>query len=241
MREIKDNELRKKFINMGKNLQLNLLLVVQYFGIFFFAIVTTRYALTEASFNYYGGEIRRANKDAIRWIGNIPREKWARAYDGGQRWGHMKTNLAESLNSVLKVTRNLPITALVKATYFRMGSLFGKLGHQWTQLLASGQTHTASCLKGLAQEVIEANSHNVMQVDRESFYFMVAERINWRDGRPLGTFSVDLRKRVCDCGKFQAFHLPCSHAIAACASIRQDYTMYIPEVFTILNVVKVYQ
>ena len=154
MREIKDNELRKKFINMGKNLQLNLLLVVQYFGIFFFAIVTTRYALTEASFNYYGGEIRRANKDAIRWIGNIPREKWARAYDGGQRWGHMTTNLAESLNSVLKETRNLPITALVKATYFRMGSLFGKLGHQWTQLLASGQTHTATCIKGLAQEII---------------------------------------------------------------------------------------
>ena len=35
MREMKDNELRKKFINMGKNLQLNLLLVVQYFGSFF--------------------------------------------------------------------------------------------------------------------------------------------------------------------------------------------------------------
>ena len=35
MREIKDNELRKKFINMGKNLHLNLLLIVQYFGNFF--------------------------------------------------------------------------------------------------------------------------------------------------------------------------------------------------------------
>ncbi|XP_050895856.1 uncharacterized protein LOC127102541 [Lathyrus oleraceus] len=113
MREIKDKDLRKIVVNMG-------------------------YALTEATFNYYRGEIRRTNNDALSWIDNIPREKWTRAFDGGQRWGHMTINLAEAMNSVLKETRNLPITALVKSTYYRLGSLFGRRGHQWTKMLASG-------------------------------------------------------------------------------------------------------
>ncbi|CAK8570719.1 unnamed protein product [Lathyrus sativus] len=67
----------------------------------------------EATFNYYRGEIRRTDIEASRWIDNIPREKWARAYDGGQRWGHMTSNLAEAMNSLPKATRNLPITTLV--------------------------------------------------------------------------------------------------------------------------------
>ncbi|CAK8561488.1 unnamed protein product [Lathyrus sativus] len=104
MREIKDKDLRKKLVNMG-------------------------YALTEATFNYYHGEIRRTDIEASNWIDNIPREKWARAFDGGQCWGHMTSNLVEAMNSVLKATRNLPITALVQSTYYQMGSLFGKRGH----------------------------------------------------------------------------------------------------------------
>ncbi|CAK8536070.1 unnamed protein product [Lathyrus sativus] len=81
------------------------------------------YALTEATFNYYRGEIRRTDIEASNWIDNIHREKWARAFDGRQRWGHMTSNLADAMNSVLKATRNLPITALVQSTYYRMGSL----------------------------------------------------------------------------------------------------------------------
>ncbi|XP_058761446.1 uncharacterized protein LOC131634842 [Vicia villosa] len=122
-----------------------------------------------------------------------------------------------------------------------MGALFGQRGHEWTKRLTSGQTFTDKCIKGMTEEVNKASSHNVYQFDRERFYFMVAERINRNDGRPTGTYGVDLRKRTCDCGKFQAFHLPCSHVIAACESIRQDYTIHIPDVFKIQHVFKVYQ
>ncbi|XP_050897852.1 uncharacterized protein LOC127104729 [Lathyrus oleraceus] len=215
-REIKDKELHKKLVNMG-------------------------YTLTEAAFNYYHGEIRRTNNDALSWIDNIPREKWAKAYDGGKRWGHITTNLAEAMNSVLKETRNLPITASVQSTYYRLGSLFGKRGHQWTKMLASGQVFTDNCNKGMAEEVSKANTHNVMQFDRERFYFMVHEKINQNDGRLTVTFSVDLRKQHCDCGKFQAFHLPCSYVIATCSSMRQDYSIHIPYVLKFLNVFKVYK
>ncbi|CAK8535796.1 unnamed protein product [Lathyrus sativus] len=196
MREIKDKVLRKKTVNMG-------------------------YALTEATFNYYHGEIRRTNIEASNWIDNIHREKWARAFDEGQRWGYMTSNLAEAINFVLKATKNLPITALVHSTYYRMGSLFGKRGHKWTKMLATWKVFTDGCNKGMTDEVAKANTHNVMQFDRERFCFMVQEKINQNDDPPTDTFNVDLRNRCCDCGKFQAFHLPCSHVIATCSSIRK--------------------
>ncbi|CAK8544169.1 unnamed protein product [Lathyrus sativus] len=89
-------------------------------------------------------------------------------------------------------------------------------------------------------ETSKSSSHNIIQFDRKRLCFMVAKRINQHDGRPLGTFSVDLRRGWCDYGRFQAFHLPCSHVIASCASIRQDHNMHIPDVFKVLSVFKVY-
>ena len=77
MREIKDKTLRKKIVNPG-------------------------YALAEPSFKHYREEIILTNADALRWIDNIPLEKWTRTYDNGQRWGHMTTNIMESMSSVFK-------------------------------------------------------------------------------------------------------------------------------------------
>ncbi|CAK8568275.1 unnamed protein product [Lathyrus sativus] len=152
----------------------------------------------------------------------------------------MTKNLTEAMNSVLKATRNLPITTLVKSTFYLLGSLFGKQGPDWTKMLSSGQTFTENCNKGMTDEASKPSSHNVIQFDRERFCFMVAKSINQHDGRPLGTFSVDLKRGWCDCGRFQAFHLPCSHVIAACVSIRQKHNMHIPDVFKVLSVFKVY-
>ncbi|MCI78262.1 receptor-like protein kinase HSL1, partial [Trifolium medium] len=51
---------------------------------------------------YYRGKIGRENLEVGRWVDNIPRQQWTQAYDDGLKWGHMTTNLAESMNSVLK-------------------------------------------------------------------------------------------------------------------------------------------
>ena len=46
------------------------------------------------------------------------------AYDRGKRYKHMTTNLAESINSVLKGSRSLPICALVKTIFERTNAWF---------------------------------------------------------------------------------------------------------------------
>jgi hypothetical protein len=56
----------------------------------------------------------------------------------------------------------------------------------------------------------------------------------------MGDFLVNLLENWCDCGKFQALHLPCSHVIAACAHSRQAYQMYINDVYKAASVFSVY-
>nr|KYP60224.1 hypothetical protein KK1_015675 [Cajanus cajan] len=80
--------------------------------------------MTKPRFFYYYNIIRDTNVEAAQWLDNIPREKWTLAWDNGRRWGHMTTNLAESINSLLKKTRNLPICSMVMATYTRCNKFF---------------------------------------------------------------------------------------------------------------------
>ncbi|KAI5425822.1 hypothetical protein KIW84_031589 [Lathyrus oleraceus] len=163
------------------------------------------------------------------------------AFDGGKRWGHMTTNLAESMNSSLKATCNLPITTLVKSSYFRLGTLFGKRGHDWTKMLGSSQVYTNNYMKGIEEKVTKSNSHKVMQFDCHRLCILVQETMNHNGGRPTTHFDVDLKNQTCECGRFQIFHVPCSHVIVARSSIRQYYFVHIVDVFKVVNIFKVYE
>lgn len=203
MREIKDKTLCKKVVNMG-------------------------YALTEPSFRHYREDIRLTNWDALRWLDNIPVEKWTRSFDNGQRWGHMTTNLVESMNFVFKGVKNLPITALVRATYFRMGTLFESRRSKWGSVLQSGQMFSETCQKFLKEELAKANTYLVTMFDRQKVWFSVQETMDHNEGRPRGYYRVELDRSWCDCGKFQAFRMPCSHVLAACAHARNEPSQCIP-------------
>ncbi|KAF1881478.1 hypothetical protein Lal_00021456 [Lupinus albus] len=62
----------------------------------------------------------KKNLRAGAWLNQIPEEKYAQSYDEGRRYDHMTTNLAECINEVLKGSRTLPITALVRTTYYML-------------------------------------------------------------------------------------------------------------------------
>ncbi|PNX94856.1 hypothetical protein L195_g018037, partial [Trifolium pratense] len=142
MREIKDKQLRETVVNMG-------------------------YAINEPLFRKYHDEIRLNNLEALRWIDNIPREKWTRAYGGGCRWGHMTTNIYETMNFVLnKDTRHRPITSLVQSTYYSCGPLFATRGRQAATMLDSGQDYTEQCKNQITDAVHKASTHQVVQFDQ---------------------------------------------------------------------------
>ena len=97
-----------------------------------------RQSLFETKLSAMRSKFRRA----AEWLDSIPREKWTQCYDGGKRYGHMTTNLAECMNFVLKEARALPITALVKATFSKINVLFVNKGTQIINMLRAGHVYS---------------------------------------------------------------------------------------------------
>ncbi|XP_057745725.1 uncharacterized protein LOC130963636 [Arachis stenosperma] len=87
-------------------------------------IVNIGYSRTTREYQMRYERLKERGEAYTNWLDRIPREQYALAFDGGYRWGHMTTNLVECINSVLKGARNLPVTALVKATFYRLNELF---------------------------------------------------------------------------------------------------------------------
>ncbi|XP_025661251.1 uncharacterized protein [Arachis hypogaea] len=87
-------------------------------------VVNIEYSRTVREYEVRYQRLREWGEAYTNWLNRIPREQYALTFDGGYQWGHMTTNLVECINSVLKGARNLPITALVKATFYRLNELF---------------------------------------------------------------------------------------------------------------------
>ena len=95
-------------------------------------------------------KFRQLSPAIATWIDRISKKKWTMAYDiEGRRYGHMTTNLLECINKVLKDSRNIPITALVKSTYSRCQKYFVDRGRQAQRQLNERQVYCSKLVKEL--------------------------------------------------------------------------------------------
>ncbi|KAL5567110.1 hypothetical protein UlMin_030274 [Ulmus minor] len=121
----------------------------------------------------------------------------------------MTSNVAESLNSMFKKSREFPVVALLDAIQAKMSSWFNDRCK-----IAAG---IKSPLTPLMEEKVrerwnEAENFKVNQLNAMEF-----------DVRgDLIEALVDLGRRSCSCKVFDLEKLPCSHAIAACNSVKMD-------------------
>ncbi|XP_023895519.1 uncharacterized protein LOC112007411 [Quercus suber] len=83
--------------------------------------------------------IKNVNLDAYNYLKEVNQEKWTLVHDHGHRYGAMTTNLSECFNGVLKGTRSLPITAMVKFTFYKVNSYFDECRNKVLEQLEEGQ------------------------------------------------------------------------------------------------------
>ena len=62
--------------------------------------------------------IQSVSQGAYNYLNEVGYPKWARAHFNGRRYNIMTTNIAESMNAVVRYAHSLPITNLVE--YLRM-------------------------------------------------------------------------------------------------------------------------
>ena len=64
------------------------------------------------------------NQKAHQYLSDEPKDKWTLAVDKGYYYGVMTMNVSECFNGVLKGAHSLPITAMVKYTFFKLNTYF---------------------------------------------------------------------------------------------------------------------
>ncbi|KAL4352201.1 hypothetical protein GQ457_06G022340 [Hibiscus cannabinus] len=186
-------------------------------------------------------ELCGKNEQGYNYMLGIPREKWLRAYDGGHRYGHMTTNLTEVINSSLKGTRHLPITSVVKATYYRLATRFVKLSKEAMDWMVAGHIFKPELQQLFHTSAAHANAMGAICFSRHQNQFQVSEYSRPLEGIVQNNYVVDLRHRTCDCDIFQTFKYPCAHVFAACASVHFDVMTLVDPVYRLQTVFKVYR
>ncbi|XP_016206290.1 uncharacterized protein LOC107646628 [Arachis ipaensis] len=187
-------------------------------------LVNAAYAKTEAEFYYWFDIMRTENPAMCDWANRMEYDKWTQHEDGGRRFGHMTTNISECVNSVLKGTRNLPVTSLVKSTYGRLAQLFVVRGQTAAAQLGSGHEFCQALVKSIDRNLRDSRCFTVTLYDRQQSEYTVAETTP-TGNFSLGSYRVSLKDHRCDCGHFQVLHYPCCHAIACCAYSRLNWAL----------------
>ncbi|QHO56022.1 uncharacterized protein DS421_3g70120 [Arachis hypogaea] len=194
-----------------------------------------RYSRTTREYQMRYERLKERGEAYTNWLDRIPREQYALAFDGGYRWGHMTTNLVECINSVLKGARNLPVTALVKATFYRLNELFTRKRAEAEARISAGLMFSEMVTTKLNANQRASGNIQVSCFDRENEVFEVREM-------PSGVeYAVDLRHYRCDCGEFQVDRIPCRHVFACCANQRLDWKVFVNDVYKMDQIRRVYR
>ena len=144
-----------------------------------------------SEFNIIFGQIEMIGPRVARYLLDIGVDLWACSHSSGKRYNIMTTGIVESLNSVLKSARDLPVLKLVEE--------LRNLLQKWFVYLQE---------KALSMST-ELNMLSTYQVEPINFKEC---NVNYADI----TTQVNLDARSCTCGQFDLDHIPCAHAITAC-------------------------
>ncbi|XP_020876453.1 uncharacterized protein LOC110227218 [Arabidopsis lyrata subsp. lyrata] len=168
-------------------------------------------AYKKSTFNELFEEIERTSPGCAEYLMSIGLEHWTRSHSYGERFNIMTSNVAESLNAVLKEARELPIVSTLE--YIR-GTLM-----TWFEKRREKATQHDKALTPKVEEIVQRNyerstSYEVTKINNEQYEVKTTTGL---------TYVVDLQKRTCTCEEFTLLQIPCSHAIAA--AIRCDMSV----------------
>ncbi|XP_029153333.1 uncharacterized protein [Arachis hypogaea] len=141
----------------------------------------------------------------------------------------------ECINSILKGACNLPVTTLVKETFYKLNELFTRKRIEVEDRISAGHIFSEHVTSKLHANQRASVNIQVNCFDRQSQVFEVREMPNGVE------YNVDLGRQWCDCGEFQVDRIPCRHVFACCANRRLDWQVYVHEVYKMDQVRRVYR
>ncbi|KAG5582749.1 hypothetical protein H5410_053376, partial [Solanum commersonii] len=153
-------------------------------------------------------------KKAATHLERVGFHRWSRAFFPGNRYNIMMTNIAESVNSMFLDEREYPITALFDAINRRFAEKF----HERRMKFINAPTiFVPSIEKDIAKNIIMGNKLLVHQTAKYKYIVTGQDEVA----------TVDLLAKSCTCKVFYIDKVPCPHAMAADANMREKYLLHL--------------
>ena len=161
-------------------------------------------AKTRAAWDGALEKIRAKKPEAALYLEQAEPETWAEAWFRGRRFGHDTSNIAESLNQVLRIDRELPIVELLDAIWHRVMEKRGQRLLAATSAISEGRS-TTPFVDARIEEGRELARSNRVQISSPTTGRVV---------QPDGTIHlVDTAAGTCSCRRYQCNGIPCGHAM----------------------------
>ncbi|KAK9994312.1 hypothetical protein SO802_024015 [Lithocarpus litseifolius] len=171
-------------------------------------------ATQERKFNATFELIENVNRDAHKYLQDV-------------------TNIFECFNGVLKGARSLPITAMVKYTWFKLDTYFDDRRNKSIAQLKLGKRWCKYAFDIFMRNKAKVEHHRVTRLSAQQQSYQVDTPHNLGTaGHGDHTHGVNLLQRTCTCQKWQLYKIPCSHVIAVCIRFRHDAEQYIDQCYS---------
>ncbi|XP_025679552.1 uncharacterized protein [Arachis hypogaea] len=132
------------------------------------------YSRTEQKYNKNYQRLKERGEVYTQWCDEIGVQRWVLAFDRGHRWGHMMTNLVECINFVLKGADNLPVTANVRSTFYRLNELFTRKSSEAHERIRNEFMYSKFATKRVEESFRRAGNIVVNLFGRRNKIFEVA-------------------------------------------------------------------
>ena len=135
-----------------------------------------------------------------QYLKDVLKEKWALTLDKGYRYEVMTKNDSECFDGVLEGARSLPITAMVKYTWFKLNAYFNDHRNKSTAQLNSGKNWCKYALDFFMRNKTKVENHRVMRLSTQQQSYQVDTPHNPGTARHRDhTHGVNLLQRTCTC------------------------------------------
>ena len=178
--------------------------------------------------------IENLKQEVHQYLNDVPKEKWALAFGEGYHYRAMTTNVSECFNGVLKGAHSLPITAMVKYTFFKLNAYFDGRRDKSIEQLNSGKKWCKYTLDIFMRNKAKEEYHRVTRLSTQQHSNQVDTPHNPRStGRGYHTHEINLMQRTCTCEKWKLCKIPCSHVIVVCSRYQHDAEQYINPCYSV--------
>ncbi|XP_050936277.1 uncharacterized protein LOC127144415 [Cucumis melo] len=152
------------------------------------------------------------------YLSSVGFEKWSRAYSRRRRYRMMKSNSAESLNSVFKDLRELPVATML--------CLIRDVLQKWFYERSKAASTMKSHLTSWAE--------NILHLEHEKSRRLLVDPISTTEYQVTNgnqQFIVKLNVGCCSCRVWDVEEIPCTHALAVLRMLNLDTYSYLSEFY----------